>query len=68
MEAAQCFVKGQVARRPDVGASQGHQQVDVEHLLASMLEQERGLAPSLLNKAEINFDGIKSRVEQELEL
>jgi len=29
IEGAQCFVKGQVARRPDVGASQSHQQVDV---------------------------------------
>jgi ATP-dependent Clp protease ATP-binding subunit ClpB len=30
-----------------------HQQVDVEHLLAALLEQERGLATSILNKAEI---------------
>jgi ATP-dependent Clp protease ATP-binding subunit ClpB len=45
----------------------GHQQVDVEHLLASLLEQERGLATSILNKAEVNVDGLKARVEQELE-
>ena len=45
----------------------GNQQVDVEHLLAAVLEQERGLATSILNKTEVNADGIKQRVEQELE-
>jgi ATP-dependent Clp protease ATP-binding subunit ClpB len=44
----------------------GHQQVDVEHLFASLLEQERGLASSLLNKTGIEVDGLKRRVEQEL--
>src|SRR5262249_4268181 len=44
-----------------------HQQVDVEHLLAALLEQERGLATSILNKAAVNADGLKRRVEQELE-
>jgi ATP-dependent Clp protease ATP-binding subunit ClpB len=48
-------------------ARHGHQQVDVEHLLASLLEQERGLAGSILNKAEINADAVKQRVEQELQ-
>ena len=28
-----------------------HQQIDVEHLLAALIEQENGLAPSLLLKA-----------------
>src|SRR5258708_14061914 len=45
----------------------GHQQVDVEHLLASLLDQENGLATSILTKAEINVDAIKRRIEQELE-
>jgi len=48
-------------------ARYGNQQVDVEHLLASLLEQERGLAVSILNKAEINADALKQRVEQELQ-
>src|SRR5688572_22048619 len=48
-------------------ARYGHQQVDVEHLLASLLEQERGLAASILNKAEINAGALNQRVEQELE-
>lgn len=44
-----------------------HQQVDVEHLLAALLEQEQGLATSILNKAEVQVDGLRQRVEQELE-
>jgi ATP-dependent Clp protease ATP-binding subunit ClpB len=48
-------------------ASYGHQQVDVEHLLAALLEQEGGLTTSVLNKAEINADSLRRRVEQELE-
>jgi ATP-dependent Clp protease ATP-binding subunit ClpB len=44
-----------------------HQQVDVEHLLASLLEQEGGLATSILNKADISTDSLKRRVEQELD-
>jgi ATP-dependent Clp protease ATP-binding subunit ClpB len=44
----------------------GNQQVDVEHLLAALLEQERGLATSILNKTETNIDALKQRVEQEL--
>jgi ATP-dependent Clp protease ATP-binding subunit ClpB len=44
----------------------GHQQVDVEHLFASLLEQERGLASSLLNKTGLEVDGLKRRLEQEL--
>ena len=45
----------------------GNQQVDVEHLLAAMLEQERGLATSVLNKAGINVESLKARVTQELD-
>ncbi|HEY8460684.1 MAG TPA: ATP-dependent chaperone ClpB [Blastocatellia bacterium] len=48
-------------------ARYGNQQVDVEHLLASLLEQERGLAESIFNKARINAGALKQRVEQELQ-
>ena len=44
-----------------------HQQVDVEHLLSALLEQERGLTPSILQKAGIDLGGIKRRIDQELE-
>jgi ATP-dependent Clp protease ATP-binding subunit ClpB len=45
----------------------GQQQVDVEHLLMALLEQEPGLAPSILRKANINVEGLRRRAEQELE-
>jgi ATP-dependent Clp protease ATP-binding subunit ClpB len=48
-------------------ARYGHQQVDVEHLLASLLEQEGGLAGSIFSKLSIDGGTLKRRVEQELE-
>ena len=50
-----------------LAAKLNHQQMDVEHLLLSLLDQERGLASSLLNKAEIPVDGLKLKVHRELE-
>jgi len=44
-----------------------HQQMDVEHLLLALLDQDRGLATSILNKAEIPVDALKLRVHRELE-
>jgi ATP-dependent Clp protease ATP-binding subunit ClpB len=45
----------------------GHQQVDVEHLLLAMLDQENGLAPAILGKADISADALKIRVHRDLE-
>src|SRR5947209_14732192 len=45
----------------------GNQQIDVEHLVAALLEQEGGLAPSILNKADINATALARRIEQEIE-
>jgi ATP-dependent Clp protease ATP-binding subunit ClpB len=45
----------------------GQQQVDVEHLLAELLEQEPGLALSILRKADVDVGALKRRVERELE-
>jgi ATP-dependent Clp protease ATP-binding subunit ClpB len=45
----------------------GHQQLDVEHLLASLLEQEGGLASSVLSRAGVNLDTLRPRVEQGLD-
>src|ERR1700722_3766001 len=44
----------------------GQQQVDVEHLFLSLLEQDGGLAPSILRKANINLDALRGRAEQEI--
>ena len=45
----------------------GHQQIDVEHLLAALIEQENGIAPALLFGAGVAPDQIHRRLEQELE-
>jgi ATP-dependent Clp protease ATP-binding subunit ClpB len=45
----------------------GHQQIDVEHLLAALLEQENGLAPSILAKAGLNAETLARRLEAELD-
>jgi ATP-dependent Clp protease ATP-binding subunit ClpB len=45
----------------------GNQQVDVEHLFAALLEQEQGLAASLLFKAELPVESIHRRLQQEME-
>src|ERR1700736_6205798 len=45
----------------------GQQQVDVEHLLLSMLDQDQGLAPAILSKADVAVDALKLRLHRELE-
>ena len=45
----------------------GHQQIDVEHVLMALLDQERGLAPAILNKADVSPEALKIRVQRELE-
>jgi ATP-dependent Clp protease ATP-binding subunit ClpB len=45
----------------------GHQQVDVEHLLAALLDQEGGLSASVLARAGVNVDALKRKLESDLE-
>ena len=45
----------------------GHQQIDVEHLLAALLEQEGGLAQSILSKSGVQTDSLLRRLEAELD-
>jgi len=45
----------------------GHQQIDVEHLLTALLEQEGGLAASILNRAGLNGEVLQRRLQSELE-
>src|ERR1700724_1972940 len=45
----------------------GQQQIDVEHLLAALLEQEGGLAPSILTEAGTTTDALTRRLEGELD-
>jgi ATP-dependent Clp protease ATP-binding subunit ClpB len=45
----------------------GQQQVDVEHLLLALLEQESGLAGSILRKANVDVGRLRERAQQEIE-
>ena len=44
-----------------------HQQVDVEHLLSALLDQEGGLAPSIIKKAGVNVEPLAQRITKELD-
>ena len=45
----------------------GNQQIDVEHLLSALLEQEGGLASSILTRAGVNVEALASEADGELE-
>lgn len=45
----------------------GHQQLDLEHLLLALLDQEQGLVPAILSKADVSADGLKIKLQRELE-
>ncbi len=55
-----------VREAQSIAVRNGNQQVDVEHLLLALLDQEGGLTPSLLNKADVRVDTLRSRLEQEI--
>jgi len=44
----------------------GHVEIDVEHLLAALLEQEDGLIPRLFTKMDVPLEPFKAEVEKEL--
>jgi len=50
-----------------IAIQHGNQQMDVEHLLLSLLQQEGGLAPSVLHKADIQVEPLRKRVQQEID-
>src|SRR5260370_28506336 len=45
----------------------GNQQIDVEHLLVALLEQEGGLGSSVLTRAGVNVEALTRRLTSELE-
>ena len=51
----------------NLAARHQHQAVDVEHLLAALLDQEGGLVPRLFEKAQVSPDLLRSKIENELE-
>ncbi len=50
-----------------LAAKFGHQQMDVEHVLLALLDQDRGQAASLLNRAGVAAEALKIKVQRELE-
>jgi ATP-dependent Clp protease ATP-binding subunit ClpB len=44
-----------------------HQQIEVEHVLAALLEQQGGLVPAVLERAGVDVAGLKRRLEAELD-
>ncbi|MEW5860917.1 MAG: ATP-dependent chaperone ClpB [Cyanobacteriota bacterium] len=51
-----------ITRTPDIVKSAQHQQIESEHLMKSLLEQE-GLVSSILNKAGVNVLRVRERTE-----
>ncbi len=45
----------------------GHQQVDANHLLLALLEQQDGLAPRILNRLEVDAGALRTRIRGDLE-
>jgi ATP-dependent Clp protease ATP-binding subunit ClpB len=45
----------------------GQQLFEPEHLLLAVLEQEQGLAPAFLAKADVATDALRRRIQQEIE-
>ncbi len=60
-------VQDAVKAAQSVAIRNQNQQVDVEHLFAALLTQENGLAPSILNKADVRVDALRQRIDQEIE-
>ncbi len=56
-----------IRQAQSVAIQHGNQQVDVEHLLLALLEQEGGLAPSILLRADVNVESLHRRLLQEID-
>ncbi|HSU30404.1 MAG TPA: AAA family ATPase, partial [Bryobacteraceae bacterium] len=56
-----------IRQAQSIAVAHGNQQVDVEHLMLAMLEQEGGLAPSILLRADIPLESLHKRLQQEVE-
>ncbi|BAQ65603.1 ATP-dependent chaperone ClpB [Geminocystis sp. NIES-3709] len=52
-----------IVKTPDIAKQNQHQQIESEHLLKSLLEQE-GLAINIFNKANISLPRLRERVDE----
>src|SRR5947199_8932427 len=50
-----------------LAARLNHQQIDAEHALLSLLDQEKGLAPAILQKAGVSVDAVTVKLQRELD-
>ena len=60
-------VQEALAEAQSIAARHSHQQVDVEHLFLALLEQENGLATSILKKTVVEPETLIQVLRQELE-
>jgi ATP-dependent Clp protease ATP-binding subunit ClpB len=56
-----------VRQAQTIAIDHGHQQVDVEHLLLALLQQQGGLTPAILQRADVPAEPLERRLTQELE-
>lgn len=52
-----------IVKTPDIAKQSQHQQIESEHLLKSLLEQQ-GLATSIFNKADISLTRLRDRTDE----
>jgi ATP-dependent Clp protease ATP-binding subunit ClpB len=52
-----------IVKTPDIAKQYKHQQIESEHLMKSLLEQE-GLASSILSKADLSVQRLRDRTEE----
>jgi ATP-dependent Clp protease ATP-binding subunit ClpB len=50
-----------------IAARLDHQQIDLEHLLTALLDQEKGLATAVLVRAGVSVDALKTQLQRELD-
>ncbi len=56
-----------VEKMQNIADSYGHQQIDVEHLFLSLLEQGESIITSLLEKMEVPVHRLKEDLRKELD-
>ena len=55
-----------VAAAQSLASRRNHQQLDVEHVLLALLQQENGLVPKLLGRLEVSVPELQGQLESEL--
>ena len=56
-----------LANAQKTAAKLNHQQIDLEHLLLALIEQDRGLTSAILNKAGVSPESLAGKLHRDLE-